>query len=89
MITDIQAYIRKLISLYEHQKDINNGLRDRLEGVIREKEALEKKVEELGRKLDNAKLAGAFTGTGDNFLAKERIDKLVREIDRCIELMEN
>ena len=34
-------------------------------------------------------LTEAFGAFGDNKAAKEKIDKLVKEIDRCISLLEN
>ena len=39
--------------------------------------------------MDNLKLTEAFTSpSGGNAVAKERIDKLIREIDKCIALLE-
>ena len=34
-------------------------------------------------------LAEAFSSDGDKAAAKERVDKLIREINRCISLMED
>ena len=45
-------------------------------------------ITELNGQIDNLKLSFAFSGAGDTVLAKERIDKLVREIDKCIKLLE-
>ena len=44
---------------------------------------------ELEREIDNLKLKGAFMAGGtENAQARKRIDKLMKEIDRCITLME-
>ena len=44
---------------------------------------------ELERTIDNLKLADAFkSGNADNTEARKKIDKLIKEIDKCITLME-
>ena len=47
-----------------------------------------KQIIELERQSDNQKLAGAFMAGGNNAESKKKIDKLIKEIDRCISLME-
>jgi chromosome segregation ATPase len=48
-----------------------------------------KQITELERTIDNLKLADAFkAGNADNTEARKKIDKLIKEIDRCITLME-
>ena len=50
-------------------------------------EVYKEQIIELERQIDNQKLAGAFLN-GDNVESKKKIDRLIREIDRCITLME-
>ena len=48
-----------------------------------------KQIDELEKRIDNLKLSGAFLGvSNDGGKARESIDRLIKEIDRCISLME-
>ena len=52
-------------------------------------ETYRKQITELERTIDNLKLADAFkSGNADNTEARKKIDKLIKEIDKCITLME-
>ena len=52
-------------------------------------EIYKKQITELERTIDNLKLADAFkSGNADNTEARKKIDKLIKEIDKCITLME-
>ena len=61
-----------------------------VDGTLRKKinEVYAKQIIELERQIDNQKLAGAFMAGGNNTESKKKIDKLIKEIDRCISLME-
>ena len=62
-------------------KTFNNELTTKLQ----EKEI---KLNELEIKYERVKLSGALLGDGDNALeAKKKITDLVREIDRCVALL--
>ncbi len=88
MLEDIKSNIEKLISLYETEKQRADGLQVELEQSRADIASYKEKVRELDGEIDNLKLQYAFSGAGDPALAKERITKLVREIDRCIKLLE-
>jgi chromosome segregation ATPase len=65
----------------EELKTTNGSLTARLE----EKEV---KIKELETKYDRVKLSGALLGEGENAPeAKKKITELVREIDRCVALL--
>lgn len=40
-------------------------------------------------KVDNLHLSEAFGVAGDGSAAKEKIERLIKEIDKCISLLEN
>ena len=89
MLEDIRKNIERLIALYEgerHQKErLVLELRQRDEEI----DSYKKQIADLERQVDNLKLTEAFTapaGSGD--AAKEKIDRLITEIDRCISLLE-
>ena len=65
-------------------KDINNR-NVVLEAMIKEREV---KFKELEIKYERVKLSGALLGEGENaFEAKKKITELVREIDKCVTLL--
>jgi len=88
MIEDVKAKVTELISLYEREKLRADNLAVRLEASQNANKAYKMQITELNEQIDNLKLLGAFNGGGDNTLAKERISKLIKEIDRCIKLLE-
>ena len=88
MLEDLKSRIEKLISLYETEKQRADNLAAELEARTADIAAYKEKIADLDSQIDNLKLQYAFSGAGDPALAKERITKLVREIDRCIKLLE-
>ena len=89
MLEDIKSNIEKLISLYETEKQRADALQAELERSREDIAAYKEKVSDLDAQIDNLKLQYAFSGAGDPALAKERINRLIKEIDRCIKLLEN
>lgn len=89
MLEDIKSNIAKLIALYEAEKQRSDVLSEQLAKSEELNLKYKEQIAELNRQIDATKLMGAFTGSGDNSLAKERINKLIREIDRCIKLLED
>ncbi len=88
MLEDIQSRIEKLIALYESEKQRADALAAQLEESRAHLASSKEKIADLDGQIDNLKLQFAFSGAGDPALAKERIAKLIREIDRCIKLLE-
>ena len=89
MLDNIRQQFVRLISLYEKEK----GERIRLEEDNRRLselcDARGKQIAELEKKIDNLNLTAAFVGSqADMTDSKKKIDSLIREIDRCISLME-
>ncbi len=75
------------MAAYESEKAECERLRDALEQATSQNEAYRQQIIELERQIDNQKLAGAFLN-GDNTESKKKIDKLIKEIDKCITLIE-
>ena len=82
--TDAEA----LIAAYESEKAECDRLRAELDKSEAQNRAYEQQIIELERQIDNHRLAGAFLN-GDNTESKKKIDRLIKEIDKCISLMEN
>jgi archaellum component FlaC len=66
---------------FEDLKSVNEGLGNQLQ----ERDA---RIKELEIKYERTKLSGALLGEGDHAAeAKKKITELVREIDRCVALL--
>jgi predicted nucleic acid-binding Zn-ribbon protein len=64
--------------------ELKNG-NEALKAVLQEREI---KIKELEIKYERVKLSGALLGEGENASeAKKKITELVREIDRCVALL--
>lgn len=89
MIDRLKVRIQQLISAYETERENRKRLETELEKSQIQNESYRKQIIELERTIDNLKLADAFkTGGSDNTEARKKIDRLIREIDKCITLME-
>lgn len=89
MLEGIKNNIEKLIALYEAGKSENESLRRELLQVKAENEARGKRIEDLEQQVNNLHLSEAFRVGGDTSAAKEKIERLIKEIDKCIALLEN
>jgi predicted nucleic acid-binding Zn-ribbon protein len=81
--------IDELIKSYKTLKEQNSDLKARAEALERELEEREATLKELEKRYDRIKLTGALIGDGGNATeAKRKINDLVREIDKCIALLD-
>ena len=74
------------MAAYESERAECKRLRDALEQSAAQNEVYRKQIIELERQIDNQRLAGAFLN-GDNIESRKKIDKLIKEIDKCITLI--
>ncbi len=88
MLEEIKTNIEKLISLYETEKQRADALQAELDKSKAEAAASTERIADLDGQIDTLKLQYALSCAGDPALAKERINKLIHEIDRCIKLLE-
>ena len=89
MLETIKQKISQLIAAYEAEKAERQKLESLLEQSTNQNETYRKQITELTRQIDNLKLAEAFkAGSEGSPEAKKRISSLIKEIDRCITLME-
>ena len=89
MIEKLRQRIQELISAYETEKQERRRLESELEKATTQNKAYKEQIIELERTIDNLKLADAFrSGGADNTEARKKIDRLIKEIDKCITLME-
>ena len=88
MLDAIRQNIKRLIAAYEAERMERIRLQAELEQSRIENETCRKQIIELERQIDNLKLTEAFRASGSNPEARKKIDSLIKEIDRCISLME-
>ena len=89
MTNKLKERIQQLISAYETEREQRIRLEAELARSETQNEAYRKQITELERTIDNLKLADAFkSGNTDNAEARKKIDRLIKEIDKCITLME-
>ena len=89
MLETVKGKIGQLIALYESEKMERMKLQAELEQSRNQNETYRKQIIELERQIDNLKLTEAFmAGGSDTTAAKKKSDRLMKEIDRCITLME-
>jgi hypothetical protein len=81
--------IDDLLKVYSILKEENKNLKSRNESLEKEVHEREAEMKELEKKYDRLKLSGAILGEGENALeAKRRINELMREVDKCIALLD-
>ncbi len=82
---------RKLDELLTHYSDLKSEFENLRTGNEELKAALQvrdERIKELELKYERVKLSGALLGDGENAQeAKRKINDLVREIDRCVALL--
>ena len=95
MFDELKADIARLVALYEKEKQ----RADSLAGLLEERDAQVRKYREevkkckeqitdLNLQIDNLRLGAAFADSGEGKEGKS-LDRLIREIDECIKLLES
>jgi len=83
----LRGKIKKLISIYESEKEENNKLISEKEELLTKLIEAEEENKNLLKKYELLKLAKSFSGgEGGVHDAKIKINRIVREIDKCIAL---
>ena len=89
MLEGVKTNIEKLIALYEAERSERERLQAELQRSKADNESCRKQIEDLEQQVNNLHLSEAFGMAGDGSAAKEKIERLIKEIDRCISLLEN
>ena len=88
IINPLKQKIETLISLHEKALTENSELNRKLQTLSEEQNIYKKEKEELEQKVQKLQMAGAFLNTSeDTKEAKQRIGKLIREIDKCLTML--
>jgi len=88
IVSELRGQISRLISLYQNLKLEKEELVREKMNLLEQVESLSKENEEFKHQYDTLKLAKTFAvNTGDSQQAKNKISQIVREIDKCIALL--
>lgn len=90
VVTSLQSKIEKLVHLHKKLEDDNIKLvieNQQLEQEVERQAGLVKIVEDENKSLLLASVNKRFKNTGSATENKERINELVKEIDKCIALL--
>ena len=88
LLNDLKANVQQLFSEYNRINSEKEELRNSLLALQKEIESLKQEKLELSLKFENLKLAKQISSNEvNNGEARQRINKLVREIDKCIALL--
>ena len=88
LLSNLTENIRLLFEEFSHNENIKKKLEDVISGLKNEIELLKKEKEDLSLKNEQIRLANQLlSGNDENKEAKQKINKLIREIDKCIALL--
>ena len=89
VINELNFKIDKLIKLYISSLEQNKSLESKIQDLQTELEEVQRENKDLTNRLKTTKVASAISGGDGSYEAKMRINQLVREIDKCIALLNN
>jgi|WetSurMetagenome_2_1015567.scaffolds.fasta_scaffold103384_2 hypothetical protein len=88
LIKDLKARVAEFMALYESLELKNSKLNEEILGLKKQIYSLEEEKVKLGQKYENLRMAKYYeSGFEDNQIAKQKVNKLLREIDKCIALL--
>lgn len=87
-LTEFEARVRQLMFMYERLKLENAALEQQVSEKNEELRLASEEIKSLKAKYDNLKVARIIAVRQDDFKgAKQRLSKLVREVEKCIALL--
>ena len=88
MLEEIKSNIARLVALYEAERQRADTLAAKLSDSEQKCRQYKEQITDLNQQIDNLELMRAFQATGDPAESRERIARLIKEIDKCIKLLE-
>lgn len=88
IIANLTAQVRRLMAEHAGQAELCGRLKADGDALRRENRALQERVRSLEEELSRVRLAQGLAGGGDDRdRARARVNRLVREVDKCIALL--
>jgi hypothetical protein len=90
IIVRLRNNFKRIIHQYEAKKDENRTLQLQIDDLEKLVSSLKMENQELKTRYDNTSIAKAFSdASGSSHDAKIKVNRIVREIDKCIALLNN
>ncbi|MFA6713613.1 MAG: hypothetical protein WCR82_07020 [Bacteroidales bacterium] len=87
-IKGFKSKIEQIIAMYESEKLLNARLLEELSKNKKQLVNSNNRITELEKQIDNLQLTEAFKNSSkDEKEAKQKVAKLIKEIDKCIGLL--
>ena len=84
----LKSKVEELIARCETLDRENADLKARLDRYERSDNKKELKIKDLEKQIENLRLKEAFLGTsGDRTKARQKVARLIKEIDACVSLL--
>jgi len=88
LLVDLEVRIKQVMFLCDSLKDENNRLKSEIRSRQKQIDAAMNDLQQLKAKYDGLKTARTITAaTVDVETAKAKLSRLVREVDKCINLL--
>jgi hypothetical protein len=87
IVNALDGKVSQLVGLYEKEKEKGLLLGNKMKDLEQQIESMASEIETLKEANRKLKFATAFRTKGDASDTKKFIDELVREIDKCVSLL--
>ncbi|HAX93537.1 MAG TPA: hypothetical protein DCY25_06265 [Bacteroidales bacterium] len=88
LVKELRDRVQLLFSEINRVNHRNSQLTDEIAGLKQRVTVLEEELAVVTKKYENLKLAKALqSGYGDNRAVRQKISRIVREIDKCVALL--
>ena len=90
-VTNLEKLVKQLMDMHAQSEKQNNTLKILNEQLTVDKENQKNKIDNLTDQLKSLKLAQALAGSGeqDSRQVKMKINEYIKEIDKCLALLNN
>ena len=89
LVISIKEKIKKLLFLLEELKRENSILKKDIQAYKKQNESMITKINNLTQKSDLLKINQSIESERDSNYTKKKIDHFIKEIDKCINLIDN
>ena len=89
LVISIKEKIKKLLFLLDELKRENSILKKDIQAYKKQNESMITKINNLTQKSDLLKINQSIESESDSSYTKKKIDDFIKEIDKCINLIDN
>ncbi len=87
IITDLIARVKRLMEEHRRLREHCAALTAERDALRTDKRALQEQIKEMDRELTTLRLGQSFASGDDRKKARARVNRLMREVDKCIALL--